>query len=148
MLGVKPLSQHNFNPTRYTMSSDSDDDVVVDCEKGREMGCATYCCRLLVRLDPDERETGPDGTEKKFIEKRESDGLCVHCDPETHRCDRWETRPRACREYNCNEDPLLQVVLRDGFTSLTDLVQADTNLRGRPPKKAPTIDADDGCSDD
>ncbi len=22
----------------------------VDCAKGREMGCQTYCCRLLVRL--------------------------------------------------------------------------------------------------
>ena len=124
------------------MSSDSDD-VVVDCEKGRQMGCATYCCRLLVRLDPDERETGPDGREQKFIEKREADGLCIHCDPETRRCDRWENRPRACRQYDCNEDPLLQVVLRDGFSSLVELCRADTNLRGRPPLNVPTIDVSD-----
>ncbi|QDG50256.1 hypothetical protein FIV42_05780 [Persicimonas caeni] len=115
-------------------------DVLIDCEEGRALGCATFCCRLLVRLDPDEREVGPDGRERRFIEKRPEDGLCIYCDPENHRCTRWETRPRVCREYDCNQDKLLQVVLRDGFTSLSELVTADKNFRGCPPVCVPPVD--------
>ena len=33
----------------------------VDCNKGRELGCQTFCCRLLVRLEPDERAESKDG---------------------------------------------------------------------------------------
>lgn len=107
------------------MSKDSDE-ILVHCEEGRRLGCNTFCCRLLVRLEADEREVGPDGIERHFIPKRD-DGLCIYCDPADHRCTRWETRPRVCREYDCNADPLLQVVLREGFTSLVELVTA-----GRP----------------
>jgi hypothetical protein len=36
----------------------------------------------------------------------------------------WQRRPSICRAYDCNTDPLLQVVLRDGFRSLRELVVA------------------------
>lgn len=86
------------------------------------MGCRAFCCRLLVRLYPDEREPTEDGTpEKGFVDKN-PDGLCIHFDRETLRCKNWQRRPRLCREYDCNNDFLLQVALREGFDSITDLV--------------------------
>lgn len=35
--------------------------ILVDCEAGREMGCNTFCCRLLVPLKFHEREQRTDG---------------------------------------------------------------------------------------
>jgi hypothetical protein len=51
------------------------------------------------------------------------DGVCVHLDPVNSRCRIWNERPRVCREYDCRRDDLLALVLRDGFTSLTQLVK-------------------------
>jgi hypothetical protein len=97
----------------------------VDCEAGRRLGCATFCCRLLVRLDPDEREPGDGVTPPKgFVDKDPVSGLCIHFDPQSNLCRIWERRPRVCREYSCNPDPLLQVVLRQGFRSLVALLRA------------------------
>ncbi len=97
----------------------------VDCEAGRRLGCHTFCCRLLVRLDPDEREPGDGVTPPKgFVDKDPDTGLCIHFDAQTNLCRIWERRPRVCREYSCNPDPLLQVVLQQGFQSLAALLRA------------------------
>lgn len=97
----------------------------VDCEAGRRLGCHTFCCRLLVRLDPDEREPGDGVTPPKgFVDKDPDTGLCLHFDAQTNLCRIWERRPRVCREYSCNPDPLLQVVLQRGFQSLAALLRA------------------------
>lgn len=98
----------------------------VDCEAGRRLGCCAYCCRLLVRLDPEEREPG-DGVHavKGFVDKDVVTGRCVHWNEDSGLCRNWANRPRVCREYDCNSDPLLQVVLRQGFTSLAQLVKAE-----------------------
>ena len=99
--------------------------VVLDCEAGRRMGCATLCCRLIVRLREGERDPGGhDRPLQHCVDKEPGDGLCVYLDREHWRCSVWERRPAVCREYDCNADPLLQVVLRDGFVSLTQLVNA------------------------
>jgi len=95
----------------------------VNCEEGRQLGCKTFCCRLLVRLDPEEREPANDGTAPKgYVDKNEK-GDCIHLDTENLLCRIWEKRPRVCREYECNSDFLLQVVLRNGFSSLGRLVK-------------------------
>lgn len=100
--------------------------AVLDCAAGRRLGCATFCCRLIVRLEPDERDPAqPDNAAKHCIDKDESDGLCVWSDRSSDLCGIWERRPAVCRAYDCNQDPLLQVALRDGFVSLTQLVTAD-----------------------
>lgn len=106
--------------------------VRVDCAAGRALGCQTFCCRLLVRLDPDERRPEAGGPPKGFVDK-DPDGLCVHIDRETSWCRAWTARPRVCREYDCNADPLLQVALRRPFRSIVDLVAA----------AAPTVTASD-----
>jgi hypothetical protein len=96
----------------------------VDCDRGREMGCGTFCCRLLVRLDPEEREAvGCGQVAKGFVDKDPENGNCVHLDTQTNLCRIWARRPRVCREYSCNGDELLQVVLRHGFSSLGALLK-------------------------
>lgn len=100
------------------------DEVSVDCDRGREMGCCTFCCRLLVRLDPDEREPArPGEVAKGFVDKDPESGVCVHFDTQTSLCRIWARRPRVCRAYSCNDDFLLQVVLRHGFRSLATLLK-------------------------
>ncbi len=95
----------------------------VDCEAGRAMGCQTYCCRLLVRLDPDERTAcTADGKPKSFVAKA-ADGYCTHLDRANHRCNIWAERPRTCRGYNCNGDFLLQVAVRNEFHSVVELTK-------------------------
>jgi hypothetical protein len=99
----------------------------VDCDAGRRLGCQTFCCRLLVRLDPEEREPSeePGVAPKGFVDKDE-EGYCVHFDRERSLCRIWERRPRICREYSCNGDPLLQVVLREGFVNIAQLAVAES----------------------
>lgn len=105
------------------MIRDPSPEVSVDCAEGRRMGCHTFCCRLIVRLDEDERDHSVAGTPKSCVDK-DAEGYCVHVDRETGWCRNWEARPRLCRRYDCNSDPMLQVVLRDGFTSLVRMVTA------------------------
>ncbi|HKK04495.1 MAG TPA: YkgJ family cysteine cluster protein [Gammaproteobacteria bacterium] len=95
----------------------------VDCDAGRRRGCGTFCCRLLVRLKEHELEPSPDGTPaKRFVDKDE-EGYCVHFDRESCLCSIWERRPQTCREYSCNEDFLLQVAVREGFSNIADLAR-------------------------
>ncbi len=90
----------------------------VDCAKGREMGCQTYCCRLLVRLDEDERaQSGV-----SFVEK-DADGYCKHLDRDNHLCGIWQQRSRTCRGYDCNSDFLLQVAVRNKFSNIAELAR-------------------------
>ncbi len=95
----------------------------VDCVAGRVLGCQTYCCRLLVRLEPEERDYG-DGTQtpKGCVDKA-ADGYCIHFDRNTHLCKNWHQRPRACREYSCNGELLLQVAIRHEFKNIVELVK-------------------------
>ncbi len=87
------------------------------------MGCATFCCRLLVRLKPHERETAASGEVAKGFVDKDEQGLCVHLNRESWRCDIWAQRPEVCREYDCNQDVLLQVVLREGCRNIVDVAR-------------------------
>jgi len=95
----------------------------IDCEAGRRLGCRVFCCRLLVRLDPDEREPRADGLPEKGFMDKDPDGYCIHFDREHGICRIWERRPRVCREYHCNSDFLLQVALRQEFRNLAELLK-------------------------
>jgi hypothetical protein len=107
-----------------THSTDKNTKANVNCDEGRRLGCETFCCRLLVRLDPNERSLDDNGglPPKGYVDK-EPDGNCIHFDKEKMLCKIWEKRPRVCREYECNSDFLLQVAIRNGFTSLGKLVK-------------------------
>ena len=39
----------------------------------------------------------------------------------------WGQRPETCREYSCNEDFKLQVVVREGFSGIVDLARKATS---------------------
>ncbi len=97
---------------------------IVDCETGRRMGCATFCCRMLVRLQPDEMEPGDGITPPKGFVDKDPEGYCVHFDQDSGHCSNWQARPKICREYECNSDFMLQVVLREGFTNIAELAKA------------------------
>lgn len=97
------------------------DDNLIDCDAGRQLGCNTFCCRLIVRYDEDERPPSVDGSTPKGCVDKAPDGLCVHLDRATQRCSIWEARPRVCREYTCNSDYLLQVALRLGVSNIVQL---------------------------
>ena len=96
----------------------------VDCDEGRRLGCATFCCRLLVRLDPEEREPSTNDLPAKGFVDKDEQGNCIHLDLEKGWCRIWENRPRVCREYECNSDYLLQVALRHGFKSIGQLAKS------------------------
>lgn len=100
----------------------------VNCDEGRKRGCQTYCCRLLVRLDPEEREPTQDGTpEKGFVDKTE-DGYCIHFDRENFLCSIWHKRPKVCRQYDCNHDALLQAAVRERFRNIVELAKAAARI--------------------
>ena len=92
------------------------------------MGCATFCCYLLVRLQEDEMEPSSDSTPAKGFVDKLPDGRCIHIDAQSGRCLNWEQRPKTCRVYNCNDDPLLQVVMRTGFNNIAELARASTRM--------------------
>jgi uncharacterized protein len=98
--------------------------VVVDCEAGRRMGCRTLCCQLFVPLSLNEMRRGLQAqTPYSTLLKQEPDGYCTYLDRANHRCTVWRERPVVCRRYNCNADPKLQVVLREGMTSFGRLIE-------------------------
>lgn len=118
------MTDDDEHPKTAATTSARTGEVEVDCESGRRMGCATFCCRLIVRLAPGERAPeAPHDPEKRCVDKDPATGLCVHLDTATHRCKVWQTRPSVCRGYDCNDDPLLQSVLRHGFNGLVELVR-------------------------
>ncbi len=110
---------------------------VLDCDEGRRRGCDTFCCRLIVRLEDGERDPVQVHNEKKHCVDKDPDGLCTYLDRKNNRCSVWEKRPSICRVYDCNKDPLLQIVLRDGFHSLTQLVTTPQIRLDGPPKEVP-----------
>ncbi len=118
------------------------DTARVDCDAGRRLGCASYCCRLIVRLAPGERDPGnPSKGAGRCVDKDPADGLCVYYDKGDHRCTVYTDRPSACRQFDCNADPLLEPILRDGFRGIVPASLAAT--RGGPRKfRVPLLDDD------
>lgn len=106
--------------------------IVLNCDQGRAMGCASFCCSLIVRLDDDERDpTMPENSLKHCVDKDPETGRCIHQNLSNGLCRIWERRPRICREYDCNKDDCLQLVLRDGFRSLMKLVLTENDKCGK-----------------
>jgi len=116
---------------------------LVDCDVGRRMGCANFCCRKLVRLEPDEMKPSDGITPAKGFVDKDSEGYCIYFNRNNGHCINWKNRPRVCREYECNSDFLLQVVLRKGFKNIADLAKkaAKTHVFKEKYIKIPIIHA-------
>ncbi len=112
--------------------------AILDCEEGRRRGCETFCCRLIVRLQEGERDPVQVHNTQKHCVDKDPDGLCIYLNRENKKCAVWEKRPQICRVYDCNQDPLLQVVLRDGFHSLIQLVTTPLEDLDKDAIKVPT----------
>lgn len=105
---------------------------MVDCDDGRRSGCRTFCCHLLVRLGADEDPPGGRRDPlQSMVDKDPATGACVHLERDGL-CGVWEERPRACREYDCREDPRLELVLREGFVSVTRLARGHADRVREP----------------
>lgn len=121
----------------------ADRTVLIDCDAGRALGCESFCCRLIVRLAPGERDPGQPNANKSCVDKDPTTGLCVHHDAGTGRCGIWGQRPAVCRAYECNSDPLLRRVLKEGFRSLTRLVTASEIPPAMDIPRVPEVSIDD-----
>lgn len=132
--------------TEKTNSPEQEPDkTCIDCEAGRAMGCKTFCCYLLVRLQPHEMVIPEDGSTAKGYVDKDPDGTCVNLDRETFGCKIWATRPHTCRVYECNSDFLLQVVLTQGFDGrIADLAKRAGNafIPQETFKKVPLVKKD------
>lgn len=70
--------------------------------------CQARCCRLRFALSTEDLDEGIvrwDYGRPYMIRQRESDGRCVHNDPDTRFCTVHAVRPRPCRVYHCKDDP-------------------------------------------
>lgn len=92
-----------------------------NCTNGQSVGCRTYCCRLIVRLTPQEQQYFYPEPNSPHSLPKDADGYCTYLDRENSQCKIWEHRPQACREFNCNEDHKLQFVLRYGEINIVSL---------------------------
>jgi Fe-S-cluster containining protein len=78
----------------------------------------------MVMLTGDEIESGlQTQSPMSGLLKQGMDGFCHYLDRDNMRCSIWQKRPFICRAYNCNTDPKLQVVVRKGLTSFTQLIE-------------------------
>jgi uncharacterized protein len=119
----------------------------LDCDAGRRLGCHSYCCRLLVRLDPGERDpTEPHNSGKRFIDKHPDSGRCIHQVADSGLCGIYERRPRVCRDYDCNHDRMLTVVLRDGCSSIVETSRKALNETNPASPTVPYVITEDRSS--
>ena len=103
--------------------------ALLDCDAGRKLGCKSFCCRLLVRLEEYERNEVDPATNrvKGYVDKKEN-GTCVHQDEQNGLCLNWENRPKICREYDCNFDKLLQVVFKSSSQRISDWMKESVTV--------------------
>jgi len=69
--------------------------------------CQARCCRMSFGISTQDLDEGViqfDYGQPYLIRQRESDGYCVHNDPQTHGCTVHAQRPRVCRKYDCRND--------------------------------------------
>jgi Fe-S-cluster containining protein len=83
---------------------------------------------MLVRLQENEMEPTDDGSPAKGYVDKDPEGYCVHIERDSGFCNNWEKRPKVCREYECNSDFMLQVVLREGFVNIAELAKASVRV--------------------
>jgi len=78
------------------------------CTPQMLLRCRAYCCHIGFQLTDEEARAGfakwhPDFPYHILQVGRE--GRCVHLDPETLRCQIYENRPQACRNFDCRKLP-------------------------------------------
>jgi hypothetical protein len=80
-------------------------DAVVDCA-ARMHVCHAVCCKLAVKLDAAEVESGRLKWDlgRPYYLRKEADGRCTHQDRRGGGCGVYADRPKPCRQYSCAND--------------------------------------------
>jgi Fe-S-cluster containining protein len=80
-------------------------EAVVDCA-ARMHVCHAVCCKLAVKLDAAEVESGRLRWDlgRPYYLRKEADGRCTHQDRSTGGCGVYADRPKPCRQYSCAND--------------------------------------------
>lgn len=80
-------------------------EVVVDCA-ARMHVCHAVCCKLAVKLDATEVESGRLRWDlgRPYYLRKDADGRCTHQDRSTGGCGVYADRPKPCRQYSCAND--------------------------------------------
>jgi Putative zinc- or iron-chelating domain len=80
-------------------------EAVVDCA-ARMHVCHAVCCKLAVKLDAAEVESGRLRWDlgRPYYLRKEADGRCTHQDRATGGCGVYADRPKPCRQYSCAND--------------------------------------------
>ncbi|MEO7091677.1 MAG: YkgJ family cysteine cluster protein, partial [Polyangiales bacterium] len=107
---VRANDAYHDNGVAYDLVGESKYDAVVESPPCEELIpiCHGRCCRLRFALSTEDLDEGVvrwDYGRPYLIRQRESDGRCVHNDPETKFCTVHAVRPRVCRVYHCKDDP-------------------------------------------
>ena len=90
--------------------------AVIDCASRMHL-CKAACCKLSFHLSAQDVREGVvrwDWRRPYHIATAPS-GYCVHCEPETRRCNIHEKRPIVCREYDCRKDARIWVDFDNGI---------------------------------
>ncbi|HEY0254335.1 MAG TPA: hypothetical protein VGC41_22560 [Kofleriaceae bacterium] len=97
-------------PTRVSLDLGGDkyatQSTAPNCEELLHL-CRARCCTLSFALSTQDLDEGVirfDYGQPYLIRQRESDGYCVHCDPDDLACTVHAYRPRVCRAYDCRDD--------------------------------------------
>ncbi|MFT3696603.1 MAG: YkgJ family cysteine cluster protein [Kofleriaceae bacterium] len=97
-------------PTRVSLDLGGDkyttQSTAPNCEELLHL-CRARCCTLSFALSTQDLDEGVirwDYGQPYLIRQRESDGYCVHCDPDDLACTVHQHRPRVCRAYDCRDD--------------------------------------------
>lgn len=72
--------------------------------------------------------------------KQDLDGYCHYLDRHSMRCSVWDKRPLVCRLYDCNQDPPLQAVLREGFQAFTQVIATSKSIAKEDWLQIPLVD--------
>jgi Fe-S-cluster containining protein len=90
-------------PDKYALPEA--DEVQIDCAARYEL-CRGACCKLRFALSEQDIHEGivQWDLSAPYPNRQRADGLCVHSDTQTFRCNVYANRPGVCRRYDCRQD--------------------------------------------
>ena len=105
---VRGNDAQSTSGTTFDLGGDKYEETSADipCEELIHL-CQARCCAMRFSLSTQDLDEGIirwDYGQPYVIRQRESDGYCVHNDPDTRFCTVREARPRVCRVYDCRDD--------------------------------------------
>jgi Fe-S-cluster containining protein len=119
---------------RVDPEPDDSEFTPVDCA-ARLHVCRAVCCRLHFALTSREVESAKVRWDlgQPYRIRQDTNGVCVHNDPETHDCGIYDDRPSVCRRYSCARD---ERIWSDFDNMVLNTAWIEENLNGSKPHLA------------